>query len=612
MLSKLIEATGHVVSIQVVPGPVEVRGLPDTPMGQRLRRHRQAMIEAAANHGATNVRVFGSVARGEDSATSDVDLDDLDDLDDRVGLVADSARSSRLSDQLSGYLLLMDARQHQHCVPRPQPSEAGKAVHDDRSESKAEGAIASVQELSIRMSFEERSRLISVSGELVRTTMLEFIDACASHPEASLIIDLGGLTFMDGGGYSSLDVIREIGQANQQSITVRNACGQPARLIGLIVGLETAHAHADLQPAIADLEATSDEEIERRYSALLTAFAQTMVTDVPIQTILDRLVESIVEVLPVDAAGVTLVSPGGDPHYVTASDESALKYEQLQSELGEGPCTVACSEGSAILVPDLHHDDRFPTFARRALAEGVGAAFAFPLRHEDRRLGALDLYRGSPGALGARQLEVAQALADVAAAYLINAEARAVLMASTQQANHVALHDPLTGLPNRALLFERLVSAMHRCKRTGSLVALMYIDLDSFKAVNDTFGHRIGDELLMIVAQRLTALLRPGDTVARLGGDEFAVLCDDIADASHLQPIAERVNDAFRLQFDVATGPVEMRASIGISIGDRSSTSPERILEQADVAMYRAKRGGGGRHVVLEGDEQGLSPPAVP
>ncbi|HSP27055.1 MAG TPA: diguanylate cyclase [Ilumatobacteraceae bacterium] len=464
-------------------------------------------------------------------------------------------------------------------------------------------------ELSIVVSSEEGGRLISVSGELERATMLEFIEACTGHPDESIIIDLGGLTFMDGGGYSSLIVIREIAQASQRTVTVRNANGQPARLIGLITDLEATQAgtipHADDQPVGADLDAAAQQEIERRYSDLLAEFAQTMWADLPVQAFLDHLVERIVEVLPIDAAGVTLMSPGRDPHYVTASDESALKCARLQTELGEGPCTAAYEDGSAISMPDLRHDDRFPMFAARALAEGLGAAFAFPLRYEDRLLGALNLYRASPGALGVRQLDVAQTLANVAGAYLINAEARADLVASTQQANHLALHDPLTGLPNRALLFERLVSALHRCRRTRSLVAIMFIDLDTFKAVNDTFGHRIGDEVLMIVAQRLTALLRPGDTVARLGGDEFAVLCDDIADASDLEPIADRVNDAFRLPFDVSSGPVEVRASIGIGIGDWTSTSPERLLEHADIAMYQAKRGGGGRHALLErgGDE---------
>ncbi len=473
----------------------------------------------------------------------------------------------------------------------------------------------SAGELSIVVSSEEGHRLISVSGELERATMLEFIEACTGHPDESIIIDLGGLTFMDGGGYSSLIVIREMAQASRRTVTVRNASGQPARLIGLITDLEASQAgavpHVDDQPVGADLDAAAEQEIERRYSDLLAEFAQTMWADLPIQAFLDHLVERIVEVLPIDAAGVTLMSPGSDPLDVTASDESTLKCAGLQSELGEGPCTAAYTEGSAISMPDLRHDDQFPMFAARALAEGLGAAFAFPLRYEDGVLGTLNLFRATPGELGARQLDVAQTLANVAAAYLINAETRADLVASTQQANHLALHDPLTGLPNRALLFERLVSAMHRCRRTRSLLAIMFIDLDTFKAVNDTFGHRIGDEVLMIVAQRLTALLRPGDTVARLGGDEFAVLCDDISDASDLEPIADRVNDAFRLPFDVSSGPVEVRASIGIGIGDWTSTSPELILERADIAMYQAKRDGGGHHSLFEGNGE-ASDRAVP
>jgi diguanylate cyclase (GGDEF)-like protein len=471
-----------------------------------------------------------------------------------------------------------------------------------RSDGGAEVGTASSPGLTIVESSEDGGRLVSVSGELDRTTMLELIDVCNERSDESIIIDLGGLTFMDGGGYSSLVVIRETARVRQRTVTVRNACGQPARLIGLIADLEAAQTDsgppADEQPTSADLGEVVDEEVERRFSDLLAEFAQTM-TDFPVHEILDHLVERIVEVLPIDAAGVTLVDSGGDEHHVHASDDAAFECERLQSESGAGPGNVASTHGATISIPDLRQDDRFPDFARRALAEGLGAVFSFPLRHEGRRLGALDLYRSTPGELDTRQLAAAQTVTDVAAAYLVNARVRADLVARTRQANHVALHDPLTGLPNRALLFERLVSAMNRSRRTGALIAVMYIDLDTFKAVNDTFGHRIGDEVLVILAQRLTAHLRPGDTVARLGGDEFAVLCDDIADEAHLEPIADRVLDAFRLPFDVSTGPVEVRASVGIGIGDWTAT-PEDILDDADTAMYEVKRRGGGRHAPLD------------
>ena len=136
---------------------------------------------------------------------------------------------------------------------------------------------------------------------------------------------------------------------------------------------------------------------EQQLSDVLSEFARTMVTDFPIQAILDHLVERIVDVLPITAAGVTLISPGADPRYVAASDESALRFEELQTELGEGPCLAAYQTGEAVAVADLRDEARFPRFAPRALEAGLVAVFTFPLRNGDEQLGALDLYRDTPG-----------------------------------------------------------------------------------------------------------------------------------------------------------------------------------------------------------------------
>src|SRR5688572_4813468 len=163
---------------------------------------------------------------------------------------------------------------------------------------------------------------------------------------------------------------------------------------------------------------------ERQLSAVLSEFARTMVTDFPIQGILDRLVERIVDVLPITAAGVTLISPGSDPHYVAASSDAALAFEKLQSDSGQGPCVAAYQSGEAVSVPDLRADTRFPAFGAVAAAAGLAAVFTFPLWHDDGRLGALDLYRDSPGPLDPEDMAAAQTLADVAAAYLLNAQAR--------------------------------------------------------------------------------------------------------------------------------------------------------------------------------------------
>lgn len=165
---------------------------------------------------------------------------------------------------------------------------------------------------------------------------------------------------------------------------------------------------------------TADDDL----SVVLSEFARTLLTDFPIKGILDHLVRRIVDILPIDAAGVSLMSPTTDPRLIAGSDESATRYEHLQTELGEGPCIDAYESDGPIAVPDLAKDARFPTFAQRAIEEGLVAVFTFPLRNDGRTLGVLDLYRTTSGALDQRDMRTAQTLADVATAYLLNTRSR--------------------------------------------------------------------------------------------------------------------------------------------------------------------------------------------
>ncbi|HEU4322011.1 MAG TPA: GGDEF domain-containing protein [Roseiflexaceae bacterium] len=172
----------------------------------------------------------------------------------------------------------------------------------------------------------------------------------------------------------------------------------------------------------------------------------------------------------------------------------------------------------------------------------------------------------------------------------------ATLRASEEQLRHSALHDALTGLPNRRLLLERLEQAILRARHTpGQLFALLFLDLNDFKTINDSLGHQIGDRLLAEIAQRLRALVEGDDVVARLGGDEFVVLLADVADANAAANAARRIDEALREPFLLGGHEVCASASIGISLGAGHYEQPHDLLREADMAMYRAKGRGGRR-----------------
>jgi diguanylate cyclase (GGDEF)-like protein/PAS domain S-box-containing protein len=165
---------------------------------------------------------------------------------------------------------------------------------------------------------------------------------------------------------------------------------------------------------------------------------------------------------------------------------------------------------------------------------------------------------------------------------------------------HQAMHDPLTGLPNRALFNDRLEHAMRRRTRMTGYVAVMIVDLDGFKNVNDSLGHLAGDSLLIAVANRFTTSLRGFDTIARLGGDEFAILVDDLDTADQAGIVAQRVLDALEDPLPLPDQEVAIGASVGVALTDQSDTRADRILADADAAMYQAKREGKGCYRVFE------------
>ena len=293
--------------------------------------------------------------------------------------------------------------------------------------------------------------------------------------------------------------------------------------------------------------ASSDAAISDAMVRTLREFARTSLTDAPIEEILRQLAARAVEIVPGSSAYVTLTPSASDPG-----------------------ATVVCG----------------PRAPRRAQRRPD----SFPLHHQGRRLGALELYRETGGPLADPLAGAAQTLADVGAAYLTNARRRAELERSSARSRQAALHDALTGLPNRALISQLLEHAARRRRRSGAISAVLFVDLDRFKDVNDNYGHRAGDQLLVTTAHRLRQALRPGDTLARLAGDEFLILCEELAAEDEAEAIVERIRRAVAQPCAVGEARTTVTASVGGAFARPGADSVDRLLEEADLAMYRDKR----------------------
>jgi diguanylate cyclase (GGDEF)-like protein/PAS domain S-box-containing protein len=176
-----------------------------------------------------------------------------------------------------------------------------------------------------------------------------------------------------------------------------------------------------------------------------------------------------------------------------------------------------------------------------------------------------------------------------------------------ENTRQLAFHDALTKLPNRALLMERLERQIAFTEREPRLIAVIFLDIDGFKAVNDTLGHAVGDELLIAIAQKLQALVRQSDTVARLGGDEFVIQLDSPANREEVGQVADRFLAAINEVLDIQGHRVQVAASIGITVCPDDGNTAAGLIKGADMAMYEAKRAGKNRVRFFDAGSAGVA-----
>ncbi|MGZ8266222.1 MAG: EAL domain-containing protein [Burkholderiales bacterium] len=237
-----------------------------------------------------------------------------------------------------------------------------------------------------------------------------------------------------------------------------------------------------------------------------------------------------------------------------------------------------------VWISDLAKDASFKreNMAKRA---GLQAGFAFPLMRGEEAIGVLEFFHRDVREPDPLLVNIADALGCEIGQYIVRMQAE-------EAVKFMAMHDALTQLPNRAAFNERLARAISLAQRHKRALAVLFIDLDRFKLINDTLGHEAGDNVLREAAARLTDNLRGGDTVARLGGDEFIILLEDVPDPVYVGSVSQKLIHALSAPFTIGEREYRVTASIGVSVYPADGDDPETLLKHADIAMYRAKETG--------------------
>ena len=308
-----------------------------------------------------------------------------------------------------------------------------------------------------------------------------------------------------------------------------------------------------------------------------------------IDALLQTAVTSALQMLDADRAGVVELLDdhcSATERFAVEPGASRLATRQM-SVLAPGLASALSTDGPKVL-------GGWEAEPRRGSASSLQSAVCVPVERRGSRFGLLYAASRMPGRFAENDVNFLAAVASILSHAIQRTEVEAEI-------RHQSLHDPLTGLPNRSLFLDRVSHALARRDRGGSVVAVLFIDLDHFKLVNDTLGHAVGDQVLQLVAPRLAAAIRQSDTLARLGGDEFAVLCEHVPSEDAVIAVARQLLVALAEPVLLAGDAHVLSASIGIALSSAASEAAA-LLRDADAAMYHAKSAGRGRYDFFDED----------
>ncbi|HEX5337517.1 MAG TPA: EAL domain-containing protein, partial [Gallionella sp.] len=269
-----------------------------------------------------------------------------------------------------------------------------------------------------------------------------------------------------------------------------------------------------------------------------------------------------------------------------------LRLSWADTELGQGPTGTAIRTGMTDINQDYLTNPRMGLWRAAAIASGYRSSIALPLPGKKHVLGALTIYSSDPDAFSHEEVTLLEELANDLAYGIETLRTRVEHEEAERQLEFLAHHDMLTRLPNRVLLRDRFDQAIAQADRDQSGVAVLFLDLDNFKQVNDTLGHNYGDQLLVRVVERLRGCLRDTDTISRQGGDEFIVLLPNLREMGAISGIASHIVDVFNEPFEIENYSINTTFSIGISLYPEDSREFDTLLKNADTALYQAKDSG--------------------